>query len=36
MLSIICDVNEYRAGFMIIYCSVWLPHTMALKKMILF
>lgn len=32
MLNIICDVNEYGEGFMVIYCSVWLSHTMALKE----
>lgn len=34
MLNIICDVNEYGEGFMVIYCSVWLSRTMALKRMI--
>lgn len=34
MLNIICDVNEYGEGFMVIHCSVWLSYTMALKRMI--
>lgn len=32
MLNIICDLNEYGEGFMVIYCSVWLSHTKALKE----
>jgi len=32
MLNIICDVNEYGEGLMVIYCSVWLSHTKALKE----